>query len=287
MARRLEWVCAGITAVLVATPGVGAQPLGTLSVAEGSVYLIRGTSLYTPAAGIRIHEGDILRTEPGALAEVQFTDATLLSLGPDTRLMVVAFSPAAADAAVAALSGWFKFAQKASPQPMTFRFTVPNVSLAAAEATGVVHAADAGAEAFVEAGSIQLSPTDARGTPGPPLVVKAGEYALARPGQSAALSRRPPQAFLAAMPGAFKDALPVLADRYRNRLIEPKREREVSYADIEGWLKAGVPVRNTFVKRFHSRAQDPEFRNALIRNLRDHPEWDRILFPQKTETTPR
>ena len=35
------------------------------------------------------------------------------------------------------------------------------------------------------------------------------------------------------------------------------------------------------MQRLRARAQDPEFRKALIANMRFHPEWDRILFPEK------
>jgi hypothetical protein len=37
------------------------------------------------------------------------------------------------------------------------------------------------------------------------------------------------------------------------------------------------------VKRFESRSKDSEFRRKLIENLREHPEWDRVLFPEKYE----
>jgi len=41
------------------------------------------------------------------------------------------------------------------------------------------------------------------------------------------------------MPRQFRDDLPVLLDRFKNRRSEPKREHEVTYAEVEPWLKAG------------------------------------------------
>jgi hypothetical protein len=86
------------------------------------------------------------------------------------------------------------------------------------------------------------------------------------------------------MPRHFRDNLPVLLERVKNKRVEPKREHEVAYAEVEAWLKAGLPMRKTFVKRFEARAKDAEFRRKLIENLREHPEWDPVLFPEKYET---
>jgi hypothetical protein len=86
------------------------------------------------------------------------------------------------------------------------------------------------------------------------------------------------------MPRHFQDNLAVLLERVKNKRVEPKREHEVAYAEIEAWLKSSSPHRRSFVKRFEARAKDPEFRRKLIENLREHPEWDPVLFPEKYET---
>ena len=83
------------------------------------------------------------------------------------------------------------------------------------------------------------------------------------------------------MPRHFRDDLPVLLERFKNRRSEPKREHEVTYAEVEAWLKAGSAIRRNFVKRFEVRSKDSEFRRKLIENLREHPEWDKVLFPGK------
>ncbi|MGB7542762.1 MAG: hypothetical protein WBM28_12195, partial [Burkholderiales bacterium] len=46
-------------------------------------------------------------------------------------------------------------------------------------------------------------------------------------------------------------------------------------------LKADPAVRKNLAKRFQSRAHDKDFRNGLVANLSSHPEWDRILYPEK------
>jgi len=57
----------------------------------------------------------------------------------------------------------------------------------------------------------------------------------------------------------------------------------VSYAEVEAWLKAPPEIRRPLVPRFQSRASDPAFRSALVANLRFHPEWDPVLYPEKYE----
>ena len=40
------------------------------------------------------------------------------------------------------------------------------------------------------------------------------------------------------------------------------------------------------MQRFIPKAHDPAFRQALVANLRSHPEWDPILFPEKYKPKP-
>jgi hypothetical protein len=60
---------------------------------------------------------------------------------------------------------------------------------------------------------------------------------------------------------------------------------DVSYADVEVWLKAPLAIRRPLVTRFEPRASDPKFRAGVEANLRFHPEWDPILYPEKYEST--
>jgi hypothetical protein len=71
--------------------------------------------------------------------------------------------------------------------------------------------------------------------------------------------------------------------RYKDRETQPKRIDEVSYGDVETWLKAPPGIRRPLVTRFEPRAADPKFRAALEANMRFHPEWDPVLFPEKYE----
>src|SRR2546423_1669366 len=54
---------------------------------------------------------------------------------------------------------------------------------------------------------------------------------------------------------------------------------DIAYADAEPWL-AG-PYRRAFVKRLTPRLSDPAFRSGVEAHIGSHPEWDRMLHPEK------
>jgi hypothetical protein len=63
--------------------------------------------------------------------------------------------------------------------------------------------------------------------------------------------------------------------------VAPKAAPDFSYADVEPWLKAEPALRKPLVQRWRAKAREPAFRAALVSNLKAHPEWDPILFPEK------
>jgi hypothetical protein len=95
------------------------------------------------------------------------------------------------------------------------------------------------------------------------------------------VASRPSPAFIGALPRLFLDPLPSRMALYKERLAQPRRLDAVGYAQVETWLKAPLAIRRPLLARFQPRASDPAFRNALVANLRFHPEWDPILFPEK------
>jgi hypothetical protein len=83
------------------------------------------------------------------------------------------------------------------------------------------------------------------------------------------------------MPKAYMDNLPSRLGKYKDREVNPRATGELAYADVEMWLKAPPEIRRPLMQRFIPKANDPSFRQALVANLRSHPEWDPILFPEK------
>ena len=259
------------------------QAVGFTALTEGKVLLVRGAAAYQVADGIRLLEGDIVAAEAASQVQLQLGDGTLLNLGPGARLMLVAV-PAARGAKgeteAALLAGWLKVTQKADARNL--RVLAPHLQAAFDGATAVVRAGPGTLEVFVESGALRLAESGDGGKAGPTRNVKAGEFVAYR-NRQATVTPRPGKEFIEAMPRHFRDPLPLLPDKLKERKLEPKRLRDAAYADVEDWLKTAVPVRKGFVRRFAPRTGDPQFRAALVANMREHPEWDRVLFPEKYE----
>src|SRR6185436_14823101 len=120
-------------------------------------------------------------------------------------------------------------------------------------------------------------------TPAKPLVVKSGEFYSRKAEQKSEVTSRPSSTFVTGLPRSFLDNLPSRLDKFKDVKIEPKKTQDFAYADVEAWLKSTPSIRKFLVPRWQGKARDLEFRKALIANLKDHPEWDRILFPEKYE----
>jgi hypothetical protein len=88
------------------------------------------------------------------------------------------------------------------------------------------------------------------------------------------------------MPKPYVDNLPPRLAKYKDREVAPRAIGDLAYADVELWLKAPPEIRRPVMQRFIPKAHDLAFRQALIANLRSHPEWDPILFPEKYKPKP-
>src|SRR6266852_3033208 len=268
--------------LLGASASTFAQTAGTLTLVEGSVELIRGTTLYAAAQGVRLGDGDILSIDPKGQAQIEFPDGAMLNLSQGARAMLTSIASGARDQSeIALLSGWAKFTQKKSSKGTQYRYLTPRVEIDAGEATAVLTAGDGSTDIYVESGAVRFSEIGRKGVQRIARDAQGGVFIVRRGEQPATLGPRPWSEFVKNMPRHFLDDLPVLLDRFKNRRSEPKREHEVTYAEVEAWLKAGSAIRRNFVKRFEARSKDSEFRRKLIENLREHPEWDKVLFPEK------
>src|SRR6266850_142681 len=232
----------------------------------------------------RLGDGDILSIDPKGQAQIEFQDGAILNLSQGARAMLTNVgSGARGQSEIALLSGWAKFTQKKSGKGAQYRYLTPRAEITAGEATGVLNAGDGSTDIYVESGAVRFSEIGRKGVQRIARDAKGGEFIVRRGEQPATLGPRPSAEFIKNMPRHFRDDLPVLLDRFKNRRSEPKREHEVKYAEVEAWLKASPSIKRNFVKRFEGRAKDSEFRRKLIENLREHPEWDKVLFPEKYE----
>jgi hypothetical protein len=271
IALRIFWTCA-----LLATPvaAAAAEPAATITLLEGQAGLVRGVTRYALAEGVRLQSGDIVEVSEKGLAEIEFADGVAISLGAGTRMLATSMprgKTATADCYVMRgalkISGMNKAAK--------LRITTPAFQLQPVDGTSVLIARDGDGSVFIETGSARLAVAPAT------LTLKSGEFYARKAGQKGAVAPRPSQEFIGAMPKPFFDPLPSRMARYRDREAQPRRIDEVSYADVEAWLKSPPAIRRPLVARFEPRADDPKFRASLEANLRFHPEWDPILYPEK------
>jgi hypothetical protein len=261
---------------LLACPlaAAAADSLPTLTLLEGPAGLVRGVTRYALVEGVRVQSGDIIEVGEKALLEIEFPDGAAISLGAGTRVFAISLprgKSAAGDFHV--ISGAMKVAGVSKAARL--RISTPVFTLNPAEGVSVMIVGGGEGSVFVESGTARLA------MPGTALGLKGGEFFTRKDGQKGAVSRQPSKAFMAAMPKAFFDPLPSRMARYKDREGQPRRIEDVSYAEVEAWLKAPAPIRRPLVARFESRASDPKFRAGLEANLRFHPEWDPILYPEK------
>lgn len=270
--------CAGAPAL--------AQTLGTLTLVEGRVALIRGTTQYTAAQGVRLGDGDILAVDPKGQAQMEFQDGAILNVSQGAQVMLTNIASERGTrrpSEIAVLSGWAKFSQKKSAKGTSYRYLTPLVEITSGDATAVLNAGNDFTDVFIESGTARFSEIGKKSTQRTARDAKGGEFIVRKGEQPASLGPRPSAEFVKNMPRHFRDDLPVFLDRFKNRRVDPKSEHEVTYAEVEPWLKAGPSIKRNFVKRFEIRSKDSEFRRKLVENLREHPEWDKVLFPEKYE----
>jgi hypothetical protein len=131
---------------------------------------------------------------------------------------------------------------------------------------------------FSEAKDVQLLD---RRAPSAPVMLKSGQFYQRTGDAKPAVQPRPPRAFIDQVPKAFLDTLPTRAEQFKARAVQPKALGEPTYAEVEAWIDAEPALRRSYVARWTPLARNPAFRSGLVARMSAHPEWDRILFPEK------
>jgi hypothetical protein len=254
--------------VLVPLSGL-AQTVGTLTLKEGPVRLIRGVTAFQAAEGTSLRAWDILESSDKGIAQLELPGGSVVALGPSTRVLILGHG-AKADQFVL-MTGWLK--GETNPAAGMTRYVSPQLSTSASDATIILRASPAASDAYFESGSGKITLDS-----GNVVAAKAGQFFSRKSGKKAIPAGRPDADFLNDMPVAFRDTLPSRLARFP-KPVEPKAEREVNYADVEAWLRFG-PWRQSFVERFTPRLKDAAFRAEIEKHLKELPEWDDALHPE-------
>jgi hypothetical protein len=229
MKRSLTWLAGFL--FLIAVPCFGADT-ATVTLLFGQPKLLRGTTWFTLKEGVRLRDGDVIDLPASGQLQLEFTDSGAVSvIGPGALYIAAASARDAKQSGSAEFQltrGWLKFVTK-SPGPR-LRVRTALGTIAASEATAVVHAAD-GFEAFVETGTAKLSDVGKIELTGGE--IKAGGFASRSAGKPLTTERRPPAAFVGALPRDFMDPLPVRADRFASAHVDPVADHEATFAEAQ------------------------------------------------------
>jgi len=267
-------------AALTAAGGaMAADVAGTITILDGEALITRAAGRWRAAEGVRLQLGDIVETGDGAFAQVELVEQTVLSIGPNARIMVGGPVRLKAERTLYALGGWYKLTNaRKDGNARAFEFRSPLLEIGLLPGVVVMQLKSGEATLFAERGDLKIVERPA----GTAIGLRQGQ-SYRRPAGAArgTTAASPPAGFVAEMPRAFRDSLPLRADKYKDREVQPRAAPDFTYADVEPWLKAELPFRRQFIERWRAKARDKDFRAALINNLSSHPEWDPVLFPEK------
>lgn len=269
-------------ALTLCCAAASAQGLGTVTILEGQALVYRGTGRVHAAEGVRLLAGDIIETAPATFAQLEMMDRSVVQLGPATRVLLNATTVRQkTDRSFYLLEGWLKLmtSKRDSAAGPGFDLRAPAFEVPAGAAVAVLHSTPDELRLFVESGEVRI----AERQKGSPAVasLRAGDFYQRKPPARAAVASGVPAAFVEAIPRAFRDTLPLRGERFRERAVVPRDATAFAYADVEHWLKAEPAVRRPLMQRWRSKAGESAFRSELVANLKAHPEWDPILFPEK------
>jgi len=276
----LAMLAIAAAAAAAAAPPVG-PPRAVLTLAEQPLRLIRGAAVFKAPAGVALQKDDILETGAGG-AQLEAGADAIVALGPQTRVLVDLAPDARAPLELNLLQGWAKVQAKGRRAVVT----APGLQVTMASGATIVKAAGAGGDqdaVFAEEREQAAALIDARGRAGAPLKLGAEQYAQADAGKPLPVAGRPPRAFVAALPPAFRDRLvpvPLRALPHAGKAL-PVRERDADFADVDAWLQSPLPARRRFVARFGPRLAEPAFRRDLERALGQSADWKPVLYPAR------
>jgi hypothetical protein len=281
---------AALLIALAMLPAHGAETtLGVITIKDGELVVLRETREFAATEGLRLRADDIVRSrESTRLARIELDDGTVLDLGPATELLLQprAFSAASERGlSLYLLQGWLKLGTASAKSASNVVLAMPQLGVARLTGSVVVRATPEASLVFVEAGRTDVFER-ADGRPAGPHSLKDGDAFAARAAQPGALLRRPPADLIDGLPRAFADSLPRRAALWQGRVVEAGAGGEPLYASVAPWINAEALLRPSFVQRFTPLARERGFRAGLVGELRAHPEWTRVLFPEKPKAKP-
>lgn len=284
---RIRTLWAGALSALPAW-ALAAGPWATVTIVEGQALLMRDAATFALAEGVRLSRDDILQVGPsGRFVRVEFHDGVIMDMGPGTRLLLSPPSRTRGKPSARAYlqQGVVKLGAPAGKTPQEPLLLSPPFELSAMSRGAVVRVGAKDAAVFAESGDLTLAERR-DGKPQPPLALRNGQFYLRSGDSRAQVTGRPGARFIEALPRSFLDTLPSRLGHWAARDVTPRRIGSLGYEDAQPWIDAEPPLRAAFVTRWRPLARDPDFRAGLLADMNAHPEWDRVLFPEKYRPKP-
>jgi hypothetical protein len=254
--------------------------VGVVTILEGKALVIHNLAQFDAAEGVRLLPGDLIRTQPKSLLRIEYPDQCSLEAGPETQLQL--FHPADKKRgnrpALYLMQGWLKLGCKTGTDA---GFTLKDLDVVGISRVLVIRADGDSRAIFAEQGTARV--IKHRSGDSGSVALNPGDFLNVEPDVASDVQPRPTAQFMEALPRAYRDTLPSRYSVYVTRVVEPQNPRSFGYADVEPWLNAEPVVRRQFAGLWLRKVNDPAFRAPLDRDLAKHPEWDRILHPEKYE----
>jgi hypothetical protein len=263
-----------------AQPGPALAP-GIATILQGQATVIRGLSQFDAIEGMRLQADDIVKTDKASFLRVEYKDQSWLELGPETELQLRPLnSQRGKRPGLYLMRGWLKLGGQ--PGLETGQgISLPGADLTELSGVLVVHLDDQSRAVFAEKGTGRWVDRTPRGTGASAL--NSGDFLTAGANNAPKIESRPTPQFVELLPRPYRDTLPARYSLYADKNVTPKEQRGFSYAEVESWLNAEATERRQFIVTWRSKARDAQFRNSLDEQMPMHPEWDRLLHPEKYE----
>jgi len=246
----------GLTALL-ASIAVSAAP--TVTIVEGPGSVVSGAAAYIATPGMRLQTCDIVRTGAQAIVQLEDEDGGQILIGPDSLFVVDL--PQGGEGVVGPhflISGWAKVTAPKRTKPLPYQINSPYFELATPAGVVALRVGTDGGEFFVETGDATATAAATR------TAVTAGHlYARkAGPGRGA-LADNLKNAFVQAMPRAFRDTLPTRLAVVKANNPRPRAAPDYNPSDAQGWLRSAPELQACVVSDAVRAAQQMLSKNGF------------------------
>jgi len=263
--------------MLAASPRAALAQDWLISVLDGEAVVMEGTRRVAAAAGQRLEPGAIIETSGKTLIlRLEGGDQSTYDLGPDTRAMLAPPGFAARNdrpPQVYLMQGWLKGTARGSREAAGI--LTPALEVMPFKGAVVLQQQKREHAAFVESGRIDVM--ERRVGQGL-TAINAGEFYSGEGARRGTVVPRPAPAWAQTVPRPFRDPVPLRAQVFRDKRVEPGVLPGPTYAQLADWLTAEYTLRVQMPNRFAPLlARDAAFKAEINAHIAAHPEWGPLL----------